>query len=279
MSVNGATGKGAQPVASQFATLCRDVFAGLIASTISVAYGLSFAALIFAPPLTPWIAYGIAATFLTTAISAAIVAARSSLPFALAGPDGSTVAVTATLVSALLERLNAAAAPDDLLAPVMIVMALSAALTGILLFGLGLARAGGAIRFVPYPVIGGFLGATGWLMVSGAARVITDHGLNLPDIDSLLGESALAKLAAGVVIAIALYLGVRRRGNSPYVMPGILLAGIVATHLVLAMTGTSLAEAQASGWVFKAPAAVGLTPTWDFGSRPVPVEDLAVARR
>jgi SulP family sulfate permease len=157
MSVNGATGKGAQPVASQFATLSRDVFAGLIASTISVAYGLSFAALIFAPPLTPWIAYGIAATFLTTAISAAIVAARSSLPFALAGPDGSTVAVTATLVSALLERLNAAAAPDDLLAPVMIVMALSAALTGILLFGLGLARAGGAIRFVPYPVIGGCL--------------------------------------------------------------------------------------------------------------------------
>ena len=39
---------------------------------MSVAYGLSFAALIFAPPLTPWIAYGIAATFLTTAISAAI---------------------------------------------------------------------------------------------------------------------------------------------------------------------------------------------------------------
>jgi hypothetical protein len=26
---------------------------------MSVAYGLSFAALIFAPPLTPWIAYGI----------------------------------------------------------------------------------------------------------------------------------------------------------------------------------------------------------------------------
>jgi hypothetical protein len=39
------------------------VFAGLIAITISVAYGLSCAALIFGPPLTPWIANGIAATF------------------------------------------------------------------------------------------------------------------------------------------------------------------------------------------------------------------------
>jgi hypothetical protein len=69
MSINGAAGTRAHPVAGQFAALRSDVFAGLIASTISVAYGLSFTALIFAPPLTPWIAYGIAATFLTTPIS------------------------------------------------------------------------------------------------------------------------------------------------------------------------------------------------------------------
>jgi SulP family sulfate permease len=72
---NGIAGR--RWTTGQFAALSKDVFAGLITSTISVAYGLSFAALIFAPPLTPWIAYGIAATFLTTAISAAIVAARS----------------------------------------------------------------------------------------------------------------------------------------------------------------------------------------------------------
>ena len=264
MSVNGAAGANRSPVTGQFAALSRDVFAGLITSTISVAYGLSFAALIFAPPLTPWIAYGIAATFLTTAISAAFVAARSSLPFAIAGPDGATVAVTATLVVALLGRLSAEGAPDDLLAPVMIVMGLSAALTGLLFFGLGVARAGGAIRFIPYPVIGGFLGATGWLMMSGAARVITDHGLNLSGMDSLLQPLALAKLGAGAVIAIALYLCLRGRSNNPYVVPGILLAGIAVTHIVLALSGMTLAEARVAGWTFKAPAAVGLTPTWDF---------------
>ena len=157
MSVNGATGANASAVTRQVAALSRDVFAGLITSTISIAYGLSFAALIFAPPLTPWIAYGIAATFLTTAISAAFIAARGSLPFEIAGPDGATAAVTATMVAHFLERLDSHGAPDDLLAPVMIVMGLSAALAGILLCGLGLARAGGAIRFIPYPVVGGFL--------------------------------------------------------------------------------------------------------------------------
>jgi SulP family sulfate permease len=229
-----------------------------------VAYGLSFAALIFAPPLSTLLAYGIAATFITTAISASIVAARSSVPFAIAGPDPTTVAVTATLVTALMARFAAEGAPDDLLAPVIIIMALAAALTGLLLCGLGLARAGGAIRFIPYPVIGGFLGATGCLMVSGAVRMITDHGIGISTMEALLDPSILARLAPAIAIALALYLGLRHRKDSPYVLPGILLAGLAAAHLAFAISGTSLAEAQAQGWLFKAPAAVGLTPTWDL---------------
>jgi hypothetical protein len=55
MSVNGAAGANNSPVTGQVAALSRDVFAGLITSIVAVAYGLSFAALIFAPPLTPWI--------------------------------------------------------------------------------------------------------------------------------------------------------------------------------------------------------------------------------
>jgi len=205
MSVNGvASGKPA--TADAFAKAARDLFAGLVTSVMAVAYGLSFAALIFAPPLTPWIACGIAATFLTSAVAAAIVSARSSLPFAIGGPDGATAAITASLIGALVERLIAGGAPDDLLAPVMIVMALSAVLTGIFLLALGFARAGAAIRFVPYPVIGGFLGATGWLMVSGAVRVITDERLTFANLEALLGPVTLAKLAAASVLALALYL-------------------------------------------------------------------------
>jgi sulfate permease, SulP family len=118
------------------------------------------------------------------------------------------------MVAHFLGQLDAEGAPDDLLAPVMIVMALSAALAGILLFGLGLARAGSAIRFVPYPVVGGFLGATGWLMVNGAARVVADKGLSVSTIGTFLDPYVMAKLAATAAIALALYFGLRRRGDS-----------------------------------------------------------------
>jgi sulfate permease, SulP family len=263
MSVKGATGNQRSPVTDLWAQ-SRDLFAGLAASIVTVAYGLSFAALIFAPPLHTWLAYGIAATFITTAISASFVAARSSIPFAIAGPDGATAAVTATLAATVAEQLIETGPPDDLLAPVMIVVALSTVLTGILLFCLGLARAGGAIRFIPYPVIGGFLSATGWLMVNGAVRVITDRGLNLSSLDILLQYLTLAKLAAAAAVALALYLALRR-ARSPFVLPVILLIGTVAAHLAFAVTGTTLAEALALGWTFKAPTAIGLAPTWDFG--------------
>ena len=69
---------------------------------------------------------------------------------------------------------------------------------------LGLARAGSAIRFIPYPVIGGFLSATGWLIVSGAVRSITDHSLSPSTLATLVGTTTLAQLAAASAVALAL---------------------------------------------------------------------------
>ena len=95
----------------------NDVFAGIAASIMTVAYGLSFAALIFSASLHTWLAYGIAATFMTTAIRASFVAARSSLPFAIAARDGATAAVTATLVATVAKRLINMGPADNLWPP------------------------------------------------------------------------------------------------------------------------------------------------------------------
>ena len=96
----------------------------------------------------------------------------------------------------------------------MIVVALSTALTGILLLALGLTRAGGAIRFIPYPVIGGFLSATGWLMVNGAVRVITDHGLSPSTFKVLVSAATLGQLAAASAVALSLYVAPRTKPAS-----------------------------------------------------------------
>src|SRR5690348_8774173 len=104
MSLKGVAGSRESPRASHFITQTNELFAGIAAGIMTVAYGLSFAALIFSASLHTWLAYGIAATFMTTAIAASFVAARSSLPFAIAAPDGATAAVTATLAAKVAQR-------------------------------------------------------------------------------------------------------------------------------------------------------------------------------
>ena len=160
-----------------------DVFAGAICSVLSIAYCLSYAALIFTGPLENLLAYGVAVTFLSAAVGGAVVALRSSIPFAIAGPDSSISVVLAAMVATLVQRLVADGG-NHLLEPTLIALSLSTALTGGLLCVLGYANAGRAIRFVPYPVIGGFLGATGWLMITGAIQVITDQRPTFFDLDA-----------------------------------------------------------------------------------------------
>jgi SulP family sulfate permease len=226
----------------------RDAFAGAISSILSIAYCLSYAALIFSGPLSPWLSYGVAVAFLSSALGAAAVALRSSFPFGIGGPDTSTSAVMATLISVTAARLVAANNPH-LLPATLIVMALATILTGAVMSLLGLTRAGRTIRFVPYPVIGGFLAATGALMILGACQVITGQKVNWLHLSALGAHAGLAKIAAGVAVAFVLELFLARSRNV-LIMPGVLLAAILGAHLVLFALHMPLAAAQAGGWMF-----------------------------
>src|SRR6267154_1224937 len=157
----------------------NNVLGGSAASVLTVTFGLSYALLIFAGPLAPYLSYGVAATFIASAILAFVIALGSSLPFAVAGPESSTAAVTAILASSLVERMALAGTPVPGIAPVLITLGLSTIITGLVLCGFGVTRMGRAIRYVPYPVVGGFLGAVGCLLLLVAIRVITGNDFNL----------------------------------------------------------------------------------------------------
>ena len=248
----------------KFRAVLTDVFAGSICSILSIAYCLSYAALIFTGPLEHLLSYGVAVTFLSAAVGGSIVALRSSLPFAVAGPDSSISVVMAAMVATLVHRLVAHGG-TDLLAPTLIALSLATALTGLLLGVLGFTHAGRAIRFVPYPVIGGFLGATGWLMITGAMQVVTDQHPALTNIGAFLDAAIAAKLAAGLIVAITLFIALRR-SKSPFVLPGVLLAAIAATYLFLVLTGSPLVAAQAEGWLFRPQPMAGLMSPWQPGA-------------
>ncbi|RXT49303.1 SLC26A/SulP transporter family protein [Bradyrhizobium betae] len=230
----------------------NDILGGTAASVLTVTFGLSYSLLIFAGPLSPYLSYGITATFVSSAVLAAVIALGSSLPFAIAAPDSSTAAVTGILAASLVERVVAADPSASLLSPILITLGLSTVLTGVALCGLGLTRMGRAIRYVPYPVVGGFLGATGLLIVMGAIRVITDHPVQLATLTHLANGTALSELGAACAMALVLYL-TWHRSRSPFGLPIILIGGMLTAHFAFWATGVSLDEARALGWTFQPP--------------------------
>src|SRR6202034_40383 len=118
--------------------ILKDVLGGSAASVLTLTFGLSYSLLIFTGPLAPYLSYGVAATFISSAVLAGVIAAGSSLPFAVAGPDSSTAAMTGILASSVVERILAADPAAPLLAPVLITLSLSAVVTGLALCGFGL---------------------------------------------------------------------------------------------------------------------------------------------
>ena len=230
--------------------MIKDILGGSAASVLTLTFGLSYSLLIFTGPLAPYLSYGVAATFISSAVLAGVIAAGSSLPFAVAGPDSSTAAMTGILASSMVERVVAADPSAPLLAPALLTLALATVATGIVLCVFGMTRMGRAIRYVPYPVVGGFLGATGCLILLGAVRVITGQRLQLATLGQFEDFLTLSKLAAACVMALILYL-TWHRSRSSFGLPAILVGGVIAGHILFWLSGISLAEAQAAGWTFQ----------------------------
>lgn len=245
----------------------NDILGGSAASVLTVTFGLSYSLLIFAGPLSPYLSYGIAATFISSAVLAAVIALGSSLSFAIAAPDSSTAAMTGILAASLVERIEVANLPAPLLSSVLITLGLSTMLTGVVLCGLGLTRMGRAIRYVPYPVVGGFLGATGLVIVMGAIRVITDQPVQFATLQRLANGVALSELGAACAMALVLYLA-WHRSRSPFGLPIILIGGMLTAHVAFWVSGMSLEQAHALGWTFRPPPQAAFMLPWH-------VDDLA----
>jgi SulP family sulfate permease len=110
-------------------------------------------------------------------------------------------------------------------------------------------------------VIGGFLGASGCLMLLGACQVLTGHRLQLSTIGDFLDIDSAEKLLAGMAVA-ALLLAGRAYWKTPFATSALLLTSILIFYVALPLTGVPLADAQAHGWMFAAPLPAKFAPPW-----------------
>jgi SulP family sulfate permease len=222
--------------------------AGLVAGVLIIVIEISFAALIFSGDLSAYISQGIGFTLFGALVISVVVALTSSYPGAVALPQDSPAAILAIAAAAIASQMPASAPAASTFFTVVAALVVTSLLTGIFFVALGVFKLGGLIRYVPYPVVGGFLAGTGWLLVQGGIGVMADVSLGLAQLSALVQPATLARWAPGLLFAIAL-LVVLRRYSHFLIVPTMLLASIGLFYAFLAVIHLPVAEAEAQGWL------------------------------
>jgi sulfate permease, SulP family len=224
-----------RPRKIEASTLGRDALAGVISAIVNIAYCISFAALIFQGTIADGFSLGLAALIMGTAVTGFVVALTTSLVPADAGPDTPAVAVMSVLATTVAAGLAAKnASTDTMIINVLVAISVSTFLTGVLLFGLGAFRLGQWLRFVPYPVIGGFLAASGWLLMTGGLEVVTGTNLTLAPASwqPLISAQYAPQIGIAVFFALSV-LAFRRWVHSYLALPIAFIAFVVIMNFFL----------------------------------------------
>ena len=179
--------------------LTRDLLAGFVSCLVTIAFGLSFAAMIFNGELAASLSQGISMVLTCAGITIIVVSLMSPFYFAIAGPDSRPTAVQSTLAATLIGALSGTPLAHS---SVLLALAASTSITGFFLYLAGRLRMGRWIRYVPYPVMSGFLAATGWVLFVGGLRVISDLPFSLSALGLLHKPEVVERLCVGLFLTV-----------------------------------------------------------------------------
>jgi len=234
--------------------------AGLVVGAVEALVAISFAALVFAGYLESFLADGIGLYLGAAAVALAGFAW-------LAGPRG-VIGGMQAVGAAVLAIVVAGAAIDsygalqrDFLTAVAATLVVTI-LCGVVFLVLGRRRLANVIRFVPYPVVGGFLTGTGWLLVKAGLYVSSGESPYITPLTELIDREALVRWLPALAFAVVLLLVVRIV-KRPLAIPVAIGIGLVAFAIGVLLTGSSLETAREGAWLL-GPLDSTLWRTWTF---------------
>ena len=208
--------------------------AGILSGVVSMSIGISLASLIFSGPLASSLPLGVGLVLVSGLVVGLVAAVTSSFPGMMAGVQGSTAAVLALATTGVAIAVD----PDRVIPTVVATIAVASLAVGVLFYILGRFQLGGLIRYIPFPVIAGFLAGTGALVTKGAMEVLGQDR----DLASSLEPDSLVVWGAGLTMAAL--LAYASRHSHRLATPIALLTAPLVFHAVAAASGVGLTEAQ-----------------------------------
>ncbi|MBW1788352.1 MAG: SLC26A/SulP transporter family protein [Deltaproteobacteria bacterium] len=228
--------------------LAPSALAGVVIGALTVMLTVSLAALIFSGRLSVFLPQGIVLGLFSAVLANIIVALTSSFRGSIAVPHDRIAPILALMAGAVVTQMSMASTGEIFLTVVAVFMVTGVTTGGFLLL-LGISKMGGLTKFIPYPVMGGFMAGTGWLLVVGSMGVMTESTPAVSQILPLLLKSGtLARWLSGMLFAVILVIVMRKHKHS-LLMPAVLLGGIVLFYMILFGMGVSVTQARSHGWL------------------------------
>lgn len=232
--------------------LLASLTAGIICGLLVVIFSISDAALLFNGELSGYVAVGIGLCLFSSAALAVVIACSSSHPGMIGLSQEVTVVTLAVIAASMHTAMEGLRSEREMLVTIVVAIGLATSFTGLCLLALGVFRLGRFIRFIPYPVIGGFLAGMGWLIVQGAFGVILGTIPTLENLGMLVEPANVAKWAPATLFACIL-AAIAQRGGSALSLPVAIAAALALFHGLAWALDLPLSQLQAQGWLFDLP--------------------------
>jgi SulP family sulfate permease len=129
---------------------------------------------------------------------------------------------------------------------ILVLVTLTTLLNGIALILLGKFKLGILARYLPYPVIGGFMAGTGIMLLFGGIETMIDYNLSAGNLVELFDGAQMELWVPGTLFGILLFIGTRSIQHS-LALPGLILAEGLIFYLLLFYSDTNVQNAADAG--------------------------------
>jgi len=222
--------------------------AAAIFGILNTSFAVSYASLIFSSTAPTYFVVAVALFLIGGCLASIIICSMSSYSGVIAMIQDVPVAISG-LIALSLAGILQGANPDVLFANIFTAIALSTLLTGIAFLLLGYFKLGNLVRFIPYPVMGGFLAATGWLLFKGGLQVSTGVGFQVLQVVSFFKQADPGHLICALVFGVGLLMLTRRFPGNGLITPSTIVGSILLFLLVANLLGYDIDYLGDNGWL------------------------------
>lgn len=226
--------------AHQPAMLFQSISDGLVVGIIALVNTVTYGVLIYKS--TGDTVSGVMLALINGLVLSLLFGLFGSVPGMVAFPQSAMTPVFAGLVSSIMLEMEGQSQPA-ITATVMTAVLLASLAVGVAYLVIGHRKLGEIIRFMPYPVSGGFLAGLGWVLLKNGIEI----GAGKFTLEAFLNPALLTAWLPSLLFGLLLFL-LQQKSSLAWLTP-IVMIGAIAGFYLLNLPNSSIEALREAGWL------------------------------